>query len=187
MRGLALFVAGTLVGLAATSMAQSQGPNEGIVEINRVTLAVPDIEKAIEHYTKVMGFPRRSGSGIRRARSSWSTSRSARTPSSSCRPSVPSAPPASIASAWWSRTWRRHMPRGRRAAPTCARSRRASAPRPSCRTSTIRMASGWSYCNCRRTRCTPRRASAGSSELDIGLAQHPAPLLHRGRRRTVAS
>ena len=57
MRGLALFVAGTLVGLAATSMAQSQGPNKGIVGINHVALAVPDIEKAIEHYTKVMGFP----------------------------------------------------------------------------------------------------------------------------------
>jgi hypothetical protein len=29
MRGLALFVAGTLVGIAATSMAQNQGPTEG--------------------------------------------------------------------------------------------------------------------------------------------------------------
>src|SRR6266478_855354 len=57
MRGLALFVAGTLVGIAATSMAQNQGPNRGVVGINHVALAVPDIDKAVEHYTKVMGFP----------------------------------------------------------------------------------------------------------------------------------
>ena len=57
MRGLALFIAGTLVGIAATSMAQNQGPNRGVVGINHVALAVPDIDKAVEHYTKVMGFP----------------------------------------------------------------------------------------------------------------------------------
>src|SRR5438034_11080616 len=57
MRGLALFVAGTLVGIAATSMAQNQGPNRGVVGINHVALAVPDIDKAVEHYTKTMSFP----------------------------------------------------------------------------------------------------------------------------------
>ena len=57
MRGLALFVAGTLVGMAATSMAQNHSPNHGVVGINHVALAVPDIEKAVEYYTKVMGFP----------------------------------------------------------------------------------------------------------------------------------
>src|ERR1700704_4409772 len=57
MRGLALFVAGTLVGLVATSVAQNQSPNKGVVGINHVAMAVPDIEKAVEHYTKVMGFP----------------------------------------------------------------------------------------------------------------------------------
>ena len=57
MRGLTLFVAGTLVGLAATSMAQNQSPNRGVVGINHVALAVPDIDKAVEHYTKTMGFP----------------------------------------------------------------------------------------------------------------------------------
>ena len=57
MRGLALFVVGALVGVAATSMAQNQGPNRGVVGINHVALAVPDIDKAVEHYTKVMGFP----------------------------------------------------------------------------------------------------------------------------------
>lgn len=57
MRGLALFVAGTLVGMAATSMAENQSANRGVVGINHVALAVPDIEKAVEYYTKVMGFP----------------------------------------------------------------------------------------------------------------------------------
>ena len=57
MRGLALFAAGILVGLAATSVAQNQGPNRGIVAINHVALAVPDVEKAVEYYTKTMGFP----------------------------------------------------------------------------------------------------------------------------------
>ena len=57
MRGLALFLAGTLVGVAATSMADNHAPNQGVVGINHVALAVPDIDKAVEHYTKVMGFP----------------------------------------------------------------------------------------------------------------------------------
>jgi catechol 2,3-dioxygenase-like lactoylglutathione lyase family enzyme len=59
MRGLALFVAGTLTGLAATSLAQTQSlsPNKGVVGINHVALAVPDLNKAVEYYTKVMGFP----------------------------------------------------------------------------------------------------------------------------------
>ena len=61
MRGLALFVAGTLAGIAATSvghsLAESQHPNRGVTGINHVALAVPDLDKAVEHYTKVMGFP----------------------------------------------------------------------------------------------------------------------------------
>ena len=57
MRGLVLFIAGTLVGLATTSFAQNQSPNRGIVGINHVALAVPDIEKAVDYYTKTMGFP----------------------------------------------------------------------------------------------------------------------------------
>ena len=51
------FIAGTFGGLAATSFAQRQSPNHGIVAINHVALAVPDIEKAVEYYTKTMGFP----------------------------------------------------------------------------------------------------------------------------------
>jgi len=57
MRGLALFVTGTLVGLGATSLAQNQTPNRGIVGLNHVAISVPDIDKAVEYYTKTMGFP----------------------------------------------------------------------------------------------------------------------------------
>ena len=57
MRGLTLFVAGTLVGLAATSVAQNQTPNRGVVGLNHVAIAVPDLDKAVEYYTKTMGFP----------------------------------------------------------------------------------------------------------------------------------
>jgi catechol 2,3-dioxygenase-like lactoylglutathione lyase family enzyme len=57
MRGLALFVAGTLAGIGATSFAQTQTPNRGIVGLNHVALSVPDIDKAVEYYTKTMGFP----------------------------------------------------------------------------------------------------------------------------------
>jgi lactoylglutathione lyase len=57
MRGLALFVAGALTGLAATAIAQNQSPNRGIVGLHHVGLRVPDLDKAVEHYTKVLGFP----------------------------------------------------------------------------------------------------------------------------------
>ena len=57
MRGLTLFVAGTMVGLSATSVAQNQTPNRGVVGLNHVAIAVPDLDKAVEYYTKTMGFP----------------------------------------------------------------------------------------------------------------------------------
>ena len=57
MRGLALFVAGTLVELAASAVAQNQTPNRGVVALNHVAISVPDLDKAVEHYTKTMGFP----------------------------------------------------------------------------------------------------------------------------------
>jgi catechol 2,3-dioxygenase-like lactoylglutathione lyase family enzyme len=61
MRGLALFVAGILVGGLAvhTAIAQNQSlsPNRGIVALNHVAIAVPDIDKAVAYYTKTMGFP----------------------------------------------------------------------------------------------------------------------------------
>jgi catechol 2,3-dioxygenase-like lactoylglutathione lyase family enzyme len=57
MRGLALFVAGTVVGLGVTALAQNLTPNRGIVGLNHVGLSVPDLDKAVEYYTKTMGFP----------------------------------------------------------------------------------------------------------------------------------
>jgi len=56
MRGLFLFIAGILVGLAVeTVVAQNQNP--GIVGLNHVALSVPDLDKAVAYYTKTMGFP----------------------------------------------------------------------------------------------------------------------------------
>jgi catechol 2,3-dioxygenase-like lactoylglutathione lyase family enzyme len=57
MRGLALFIAGTVVGLGVTAAAQSLSPNHGVVGLNHVGLNVPDIDKAVTYYTKTMGFP----------------------------------------------------------------------------------------------------------------------------------
>jgi len=57
MRALVLFGAGTLVGVAVSAVAQSQTPNHGIVGLNHVGLSVPDLDKAVEFYTKTMGFP----------------------------------------------------------------------------------------------------------------------------------
>jgi len=60
MRGVALFVAGTLVGLAvhaAVAQNSSLSPNQGVVGLNHVGIAVPDINKAVEYYTKTMGYP----------------------------------------------------------------------------------------------------------------------------------
>ena len=56
MRGLCLFIAGILVGLAVhTAVAQS--PNRGIVGLNHVGIAVPDLDKAVAYYGKTLGFP----------------------------------------------------------------------------------------------------------------------------------
>jgi catechol 2,3-dioxygenase-like lactoylglutathione lyase family enzyme len=61
MRGLALFIAGIVIGGVAvhTALAQNQSlsPNHGIVALNHVAIAVPDIDKAVAYYTKTMGFP----------------------------------------------------------------------------------------------------------------------------------
>jgi catechol 2,3-dioxygenase-like lactoylglutathione lyase family enzyme len=57
MRALATFVAGAVAGLAVSAVAQNQSPNQGIVGLNHVALSVPDIDKAVEYYTKTMGFP----------------------------------------------------------------------------------------------------------------------------------
>jgi catechol 2,3-dioxygenase-like lactoylglutathione lyase family enzyme len=60
MRGLALFVAGALAGIAVTAGALAQSslsPNRGVVGLNHVGIIVPDLDKAVEFYTKTMGFP----------------------------------------------------------------------------------------------------------------------------------
>src|SRR5215470_13667263 len=55
MRGLFLFVAGIVVGLAVQAVAQS--PNRGIIGLNHVALSVPNLDEAVAYYTKTMGFP----------------------------------------------------------------------------------------------------------------------------------
>ncbi len=61
MRGIVLFVAGMLAGGFAVSAAvgqnHSSSPNHGIVGLNHVAISVPDLEKAVDFYTKTMGFP----------------------------------------------------------------------------------------------------------------------------------
>ena len=55
MRGLFLFVAGILVGLAVpVAIAQSQ--NRGIVGLNHVGISVPNLDEAVAYYTRTMGF-----------------------------------------------------------------------------------------------------------------------------------
>ncbi len=56
MRGLYLFVAGILVGLAV-QMAIAQNQNRGIVGLNHVGISVPNLHEAVTYYTETMGFP----------------------------------------------------------------------------------------------------------------------------------
>jgi catechol 2,3-dioxygenase-like lactoylglutathione lyase family enzyme len=56
MRGLCLFVAGILVGLAVQSVV-AQNQNRGLVGLNHVALSVPNLNEAVNYYTKTMGFP----------------------------------------------------------------------------------------------------------------------------------
>ena len=58
MRACMLFAAGLLVGLAVqVGVAQTLTPNRGLVGLNHVGLAVPDLPKAVDYYTKQLGFP----------------------------------------------------------------------------------------------------------------------------------
>ena len=55
MRGVMLFVAGILVGLAVqTAVGQTQ--NKGVVMMNHVGINVPNIPEAINYYTQKMGY-----------------------------------------------------------------------------------------------------------------------------------
>jgi catechol 2,3-dioxygenase-like lactoylglutathione lyase family enzyme len=57
MRGFALFVAGSVVGLALCAGAQSLSPNHGVVGLSFVGVNVPNLDKTVEYYTKTLGFP----------------------------------------------------------------------------------------------------------------------------------
>lgn len=56
MRSFSLFVTGIVVGsLVQIAIAQNRGG--GILGLNHVGIAVPDLDAAIEYYTETMGFP----------------------------------------------------------------------------------------------------------------------------------
>jgi catechol 2,3-dioxygenase-like lactoylglutathione lyase family enzyme len=58
MRGAFLFVAGIVVGLAVeAAVAQGLSPNKGIVGLNHICIVVPNLDEAVNYYTKTMGFP----------------------------------------------------------------------------------------------------------------------------------
>src|SRR5215813_761427 len=58
MRGAFLFIAGIVVGLAVEGgVAQSLSPNKGIVGLNHVCIVVPNLDEAVNYYTKTLGFP----------------------------------------------------------------------------------------------------------------------------------
>ena len=56
MRGLYLFIGGTLVGLAV-QMATAQNQNRDIVGVNHVGISVDNLDEAITYYTETLGFP----------------------------------------------------------------------------------------------------------------------------------
>ncbi|HLH96714.1 MAG TPA: VOC family protein [Xanthobacteraceae bacterium] len=56
MRGFALFAAGMMVGLGVTAAAQSVSRNQGVVGLSFVSVSVPDLNQAVEYYTKTLGF-----------------------------------------------------------------------------------------------------------------------------------
>ena len=58
MRNAFLFIAGIVVGLAVdAAVAQNQSPNRGLVGMNHVGIAVPNLDQAVTFYTKTLGFP----------------------------------------------------------------------------------------------------------------------------------
>jgi len=58
MRGFMLFVAGLTIGLTVQAVAaQNMTPNRGLIGLNHVGVAVPNLNEAINYYTKTLGFP----------------------------------------------------------------------------------------------------------------------------------
>ena len=56
MRSFSLFVTGVVVG-SLIQIAVAQNRDGGILGLNHVGIAVPDLDAAIEYYTETMGFP----------------------------------------------------------------------------------------------------------------------------------
>src|SRR5215472_18237518 len=58
MRGVFLFIAGIVVGLAVEAgIAEGLSPNKGIVGLNHICIVVPNLDEAVNYYTKTLGFP----------------------------------------------------------------------------------------------------------------------------------
>ena len=58
MRGCMLFVAGLAMGLMVQTLAaQNMTPNRGLIGLNHVGIAVPNLNEAVTYYTKTLGFP----------------------------------------------------------------------------------------------------------------------------------
>jgi len=58
MRGAFLFIAGIVIGLAVeAAVAQNLSSNKGIVGLNHVCIVVPNLDEAVNYYTKTLGFP----------------------------------------------------------------------------------------------------------------------------------
>lgn len=58
MRACMLFVAGLTIGVTVQALAaQNMTPNRGLIGLNHVGIAVPNLNDAIAYYTKTLGFP----------------------------------------------------------------------------------------------------------------------------------
>lgn len=56
LRGLTLFVAGIVVGIALIPPSAAQENSKGGLRLNHVGIAVKDFQQSLNFYTKVMGF-----------------------------------------------------------------------------------------------------------------------------------
>lgn len=56
MRNLYIFIIGLVAGLAI-QMAVAQNSDSGIIQLNHVGIAVPDLDAAVSYYEETLGFP----------------------------------------------------------------------------------------------------------------------------------
>src|SRR5690349_17777648 len=56
-RGLTLFAAGVVVGIALITPSAAHETSKGELRLNHVGIAVKDFQQSLNFYTKVMGFP----------------------------------------------------------------------------------------------------------------------------------